>query len=63
MEQLVCPRCGEPIGSMARIGRVIEACPEREISGQCTCGEKYSVRRSLYGIILSFPNRQMSLAC
>ena len=62
MEQLVCPRCGEPIGSRAGIRTSVQACPEKAISGQCSCGEKYFVRRSLYAVILCFPERHVSLA-
>ena len=62
MEQLVCPRCGQPIGRMAEIRRLVKACPEKALSGQCSCGEKYFVRRSPYAVILSFPERHVSLA-
>ncbi len=63
MEQLVCPKCGEPMGNMAGIRGILHSCPNRELQGQCSCGEKYVLRLSLYGVVISFPDRQVSLAC
>ena len=60
MEQLVCPNCGEPIASVERLKEIIVYC--KEFWGQCTCGQKYSLRLSLHDtVVLSFPDRQLEI--
>lgn len=57
MKQLVCPNCGEPIGTVERLKEIVDFC--KEFRGQCSCGQKYDLRLSATGsVVLSFPNRQ-----
>jgi len=64
MERIVCPKCGEQIASTARVRGMIVYCPEKEICGQCSCGEKYNIRLSFFNsLILSVPRTQNVLAC
>jgi hypothetical protein len=61
-DRIVCPHCGEQIGSLARIKDMIAYC--KEFYGQCRCGQKYTIKLSLSNTtVLSFPDRQIDIAC
>lgn len=60
--RVVCPNCGEPIGSVDKIRAMIAYC--KEFLGQCSCGLRYDIRVSSYGgASLSFPEKQIELVC
>jgi len=64
MEQILCPKCGELITRVARAKGVMAYYPKKELSGQCTCGQKYSIKlSSLNSLIISFPDRETVSAC
>jgi hypothetical protein len=61
-ERILCPHCGEQIGSLARIRNMIAHC--KEFYGQCSCGQKYTIKLSFANTtVLSFPDSQIEIAC
>lgn len=62
MGQIVCPNCGEPIGSVDKIKAMIAYC--KEFLGRCSCGLRYDIRISSYGSAsLTFPDKDIELVC
>ncbi|MBW2057106.1 MAG: PilZ domain-containing protein [Deltaproteobacteria bacterium] len=60
--QIMCPNCGEAIGSVGTIKAMIAYC--KEFLGQCSCGLKYDIRISSRGRAnISFPARRIELIC
>jgi hypothetical protein len=63
MELVVCPKCGEPIECVEWFKWMVASCAEKEISGRCSCGEKYIVRLSfMTSLPLSFFSRNRVLS-
>jgi hypothetical protein len=61
-DRILCPHCGEQIGSLNRINDMITYC--KEFYGQCRCGQKYTIKLSLSNTtVLSFPDSQIEIAC
>lgn len=61
-DRILCPHCGEQIGSLTRIRNMIAHC--KQFYGQCSCGQKYTIKLSFANTaVLSFPDSQIEIAC
>jgi hypothetical protein len=62
MEQVICPKCGEPIASVRRLKEITGFC--KEFWGRCTCGLKYHIILSMADtVVLSFPDTRQEIVC
>jgi RNase P subunit RPR2 len=64
VEQLVCVKCGEPLGRMSGIREAIESNPKLELLSQCSCGQKYKLRLLTSDpMVLSFSEGKVEVMC
>jgi len=64
MERIVCPKCGEEIGTVGVLRAMAASQAEQEFWGYCGCKQKYRIRLSfLNSLILSFPDRNTVMLC
>jgi len=64
VERIVCPKCGEEIGTVGVFRAMAASQAEQELWGCCGCKQKYRIRLSfLNSLILSFPDRNTVMLC
>ncbi len=62
MELVVCVKCGEPLGRMSGIKKMIANDPKQEFLAQCSCGQKYNLGLLTSDrMILSFSDKEVEI--